>query len=113
MELLRFVNATIGFLFELFALIAYGMWGYSLGTSSSTKWLLAIVFSSLFVGLWAFCFAPDAALKLPMPWIGIAAGSLFIGAALAIRSTLSTTLLWVVILLVIVHSILTIQWKQW
>lgn len=113
MELLRFVNATIGFLFELFALVAYGIWGYSLGTSTSIKWLLAIVFSSLFIGLWALCFAPDAALRLPMPWISIAAGCLFIGAVFAVRSALPTALVWGIILFIVVHIVLTIQWKQW
>lgn len=63
-------NDILAFVLEIFALIAFGKFGYDLYDSPAVlRWVLALAALALFALIWVRFFAPTANQRLTMPWL--------------------------------------------
>ena len=61
----QWVWLTVAFLAELAALAAFAVWGWSVGASTGTRVLLAVVLPAVAAMLWGVFAAPRAPVQVP------------------------------------------------
>jgi hypothetical protein len=78
-EAWRWANLTLAFALELGALAAIGLWGWSVGSSTPLRLVLAIGLPVVVATLWGLYAAPKS--TFDDPWLAIATKVLVFGAA--------------------------------
>ena len=79
---LKIINAVIGFGVELVMIALLAIGGYNLlNTDTVVRWLLALLFPLVAIGLWAYFSAPKSSYRFKQPWLCLAQIVLFTVAA--------------------------------
>ncbi|MGC4234966.1 MAG: YrdB family protein [Niabella sp.] len=79
--MVKLINQPIVFILELVMLYSFGYFAYSKGINSFTRFAFAIAAIALGVILWSLLAAPKSGHRLPMPYLAVFRGGLFLVAA--------------------------------
>lgn len=77
-------NAGLRFLLEVTTLLVMALWGYEMGTSTATRYALAIACPLVVAAIWGAFAAPKAQYRLADPWRFLLEMAVFGAAALAL-----------------------------
>lgn len=99
-------NDVVAFLVEIAAVIVLAVWGWSLGTSTGTRVLLAVVIPAVAIALWACFAAPRAVFRVPAAAVAVKVLVLG-GAALASFAVLPVGWAVAFAVVVVVNTLLT------
>ncbi len=107
------LNFALTFAVELAAIAGYGFWGYSLGRTPQTKWLLAALLVGVIIGFWALFFAPTAQHRLPARLGVPLSGVIFLLGSLGYYLAGKPAFAFVLAAAAIINRILAWLWAQW
>lgn len=112
MELVKNINLALRFLLELCMLIAFGYWGFRIGSTLPTKIGLGIGVPIVVIVIWGAFVAPNAAVHLsePIPLILGLLILLLAAAALIMAGQRTVGIVFGVI--VILNAVLMLVWRQ-
>lgn len=79
-------NLVAAFLLELAMLAAFALWGWSVGTSTPVRILLAVLVPAAVMVVWGLALAPRAPRRLPRPWLEVAKVVLFVQAGVGLAA---------------------------
>lgn len=99
-------NDVVAFFVEVAAVVVLAVWGYSLGTSTGTRVLLAIAIPAVAAALWACFAAPRAVFRVPAAAVAVKVLVLG-GAALASFAILPVGWAAAFAVVVVVNTLLT------
>ena len=71
MQALRYTNYLLAFGLELVLLFSVSFWGYSVGKTTTTKWIFALVLFGVLAALWGIYAAPKSTMRIPFPWLNL------------------------------------------
>ncbi len=79
--MVKLINQPIVFALELIMLYSFGHFAYSKGINSFSRVAFTIAAIILGVGLWSLLAAPKSGHRLPMPYLTVFRGGMFLVAA--------------------------------
>lgn len=112
-ESLKSLNLAITFAVELAAIVGFGFWGYSLGRTPLTRWLLAIAFMAVIILVWATFFAPTADHRLAAPTGVLLSTLIFLLGSLGFYLAGKPTLALILAIVTLLNRLLAWIWAQW
>jgi hypothetical protein len=112
-EILKQINSALAFFLELIMLAAFCYWGFYGEKSVLLKWLLGIGTPLAVVVIWGLYLAPNAKHRLNITAGSILSSVLFLGSAIALYQTEHSVLAITLAIIVIIHQVLAVFWKQW
>lgn len=109
---MRATNEALRFLLELTVLTVLGFWGWSVGVTTPSKWILAISAPVTAAVVWGLWVAPRARLRLEDPY-RFAVELLVFGAAVAALAAMGRTDLGIILGSVVVANLTLLSvWSQ-
>lgn len=112
MDILKLLNAPLGFCLEIGMYIAYALWAYSVGQTPILKWVYAIVLTLSIAIIWGIFASPDPAVHLNSAIVYMIQILLFLCAALLLYLMGRTSWAIGLAVLSIASTIIAITTKQ-
>jgi hypothetical protein len=111
MTALKSANLALAFLLELALLAAFAYWGFHVGSSTLTRWLLGIGIPLIVAGFWGLFMAPKSRRRLGKVTYLIVKVLLFGLAVAALAAAGATVAAFVLAVLFVINTALLYAWE--